>query len=235
MQTTLSEDATREIVSRLREGNEIFTRAFPGEPEERQPVHTVYGGAQLFKHDMAAKLGAGARAALDEYAPDFVTFARAVGLPGADSLPADLAGIERLEAALATNPAAVRAVNDAAWLAHAIYTRVRAKLEREPVEDFRIDFEDGFGTRPDAEEDAAAVRGAEELAKGIREGIMCPFYGIRIKSFAEETRGRLSVGMEADFTALSVDPVEDAPEALVGAKVLATVVAGKDVYRAPGY
>ncbi len=32
-----------------------------------------------------------------------------------------------------------------------------AKLRREPVEDFRIDFEDGYGARSDADEDATAV------------------------------------------------------------------------------
>ncbi|HCA87565.1 MAG TPA: aldolase, partial [Streptomyces sp.] len=41
-------------------------------------------------------------------------------------------------------------------LAGPVHERVRAKLEREPVEDLRIDFEDGYGARPDAEEDAAA-------------------------------------------------------------------------------
>src|SRR5690242_720659 len=38
-------------------------------------------------------------------------------------------------------------------LAEPVYSRVRAKLEREPIEDLRIDFEDGYGPRPDAEED----------------------------------------------------------------------------------
>ncbi|GDY51426.1 hypothetical protein SVIO_020490 [Streptomyces violaceusniger] len=33
-------------------------------------------------------------------------------------------------------------------LAEPVHSRVRAKLEREPVEDLRIDFEDGYGPRP---------------------------------------------------------------------------------------
>src|SRR3954452_21836662 len=33
-------------------------------------------------------------------------------------------------------------------LAERIYARIVEKLTREPVEDFRIDFEDGFGNRP---------------------------------------------------------------------------------------
>ena len=32
-------------------------------------------------------------------------------------------------------------------LAPKVYERVREKLQREPVEDFRIDFEDGYGNR----------------------------------------------------------------------------------------
>src|SRR5262245_23002363 len=42
-------------------------------------------------------------------------------------------------------------------LAAKIYDRVVDKLRREPVEDFRIDFEDGYGNRPDEEEDGHAA------------------------------------------------------------------------------
>ncbi|MEI9814812.1 MAG: phosphoenolpyruvate kinase [Acidobacteriota bacterium] len=54
---------------------------------------------------------------------------------------------------------------------------VTDKLQREPLEDFRIDFEDGFGTRPDDEEDATAVAAAKEMASAI----LPRFCGIRIK------------------------------------------------------
>jgi hypothetical protein len=49
-------------------------------------------------------------------------------------------------------------------------------------------------------------------------------------SFAEERRGRLAEGMDADFTVLSVDPVSDEAKALVDATVVATVVAGREVH-----
>src|SRR6478735_1721965 len=42
----------------------------------------------------------------------------------------------------------------------AVVAAVRRKLAAEPVEDLRIDFEDGFGPRPDAEEDDAVDRAA---------------------------------------------------------------------------
>ncbi len=49
-------------------------------------------------------------------------------------------------------------------------------------------------------------------------------------SFAEGRRGRLAPGLDADFVALSVDPVEDPAAGLVDARVLRTVVAGAEVY-----
>ena len=77
-----------------------------------------------------------------------------------------------------------------ALLAERIYARVKEKLEREPVEDFRIDFEDGYGNRPDAEEDKDAARCAQEIAAGLAAGTLPPFCGIRIKPFTEELRAR---------------------------------------------
>ena len=64
------------------------------------------------------------------------------------------------------------------------------KLQREPVEDLRIDFEDGYGNRPDEEEDRHAVLAAEEAAAGFHQGLLPPFFGIRIKPFSPELRGR---------------------------------------------
>ena len=77
-------------------------------------------------------------------------------------------------------------------LAEVVTARVREKLEREPVEDFRIDFEDGFGNRPDPEEDAAARATAAEVATGISEGSLPPFIGIRIKPFNSALHERSS-------------------------------------------
>ncbi|MBD0692708.1 DUF6986 family protein [Streptomyces sp. CBMA123] len=71
-----------------------------------------------------------------------------------------------------------------------VHARVRAKLEHEPVEDLRIDFEDGYGPRPDAEEDAAAVRAAELVAAAVSEGAAPPYVGIRIKCMEAPVRAR---------------------------------------------
>ena len=75
-------------------------------------------------------------------------------------------------------------------LASTIYPRIVDKLAREPVEDFRIDFEDGFGNRPDEEEDRHARLAATEVATGLRRGTLPPGIGIRIKTLSEELAPR---------------------------------------------
>jgi citrate lyase beta subunit len=75
-------------------------------------------------------------------------------------------------------------------VAEIVYARVQEKLKREAVEDFRIDFEDGYGIRGDDEEDGHAAQSAQECAKGLKNGTLSPFIGIRIKSLSGELAGR---------------------------------------------
>jgi citrate lyase beta subunit len=75
-------------------------------------------------------------------------------------------------------------------LAEAVHDRVRAKLEREPVEDLRIDFEDGYGPRPDAEEDETAARAARLVAEAHADGTAPPYTGIRMKCMEAPVRDR---------------------------------------------
>lgn len=74
-----------------------------------------------------------------------------------------------------------------------VYGRVRAKLVREPVEDLRIDFEDGYGERPDVEEDAAAAAAAATVADAVaaQDPARAPaFLGIRLKCLEAAVRDR---------------------------------------------
>jgi citrate lyase beta subunit len=81
-------------------------------------------------------------------------------------------------------------------------TRVRDKLEREPVEDYRIDFEDGYGVRSDEEEDRHAGAVASELALGFRERGLSPSIGIRIKPLNEALRERSIKTLDLVLTCL---------------------------------
>ena len=144
----------------------------------------------MFQADTARRLGNLALATLREYAPDAFSFARAVGLPGAEKLPRSASKAAALLRTFAASPGKLRRENRAAWLAHTVYSLVHEKLQREPVEDFRIDFEDGYGNRRDAEEDQHAKLAAEEVARGMTEKSLPPFIGIRIKPFSQELRER---------------------------------------------
>lgn len=171
---SLPPDGIAALVERLTRAQAEHQRLRPGPSERRQPVHTVYGGAHLFRADTAPRLGELARRALDEFAGS----------------PAALA--EAVEIADPT-------------LAARVFERVREKLEREPVEDFRIDFEDGYGVRPDAEEDGHAVSAAREVARGLADGTLPPFVGIRLKSLSAELARRSLRTLDRFVTALLED------------------------------
>src|SRR3954467_14433551 len=159
MKTTLDQKWLDDATTDVREANLEFARLHPGESPGRQPVHTVYGGAQLFAFDTTVKLGRVAEKAMADYAPDAAALGRALGILD--------------HPALAT-----------------IDQRVREKLAREGVEDYRIDFEDGYGNRPDAEEDKHAGIVVAELAKAAKEKTLPAFIGMRIKPLNEELRAR---------------------------------------------
>ena len=74
-------------------------------------------------------------------------------------------------------------------LTAAVYDRVRWKLAGQPIEDVRADLEDGYGVRPDAEEDTAAVHAGTVLA-GLGGPAGPAFVGVRIKSLEPGSRRR---------------------------------------------
>src|SRR6266446_9541700 len=120
MKTSLSDSSLRDLAGRLAEANNAFAAIYTGETGKRQPVHTVYGGAHLFKSDSAARLGSLARRSLDQFAPDFLTFAKAIGLKGAEQLPDSIDEAGDLATLLESDPDQLKETSEAAWLAHSI-------------------------------------------------------------------------------------------------------------------
>lgn len=173
MPTSLAPAQIEPLLARLNEANSAYARVYPGEPIGRQPVHTIYGGGHLFRRDSAARLGEVALTFMRDYAPAPRDFADAIGLKGPDAL------------------------------VHAVHARVLDKLTREPVEDFRIDFEDGYGTRADAEEDEHVAQAAREVAEGMRSASLPPYIGIRIKNFGQGTLERGVRTLDIFLTTLS--------------------------------
>ena len=75
-------------------------------------------------------------------------------------------------------------------LAAEVARKAGAKLASEPIEDLRLDFEDGYGDRGDAAEDADAVRAADNVSAAVADGTAPPYIGIRFKCFEAATRRR---------------------------------------------
>ena len=124
----------------------------------------------------------------DRYTPELPA------LWGRDALAAvDAAGgVEAVAVAVGLDDATAAAVASA----------VEQKLVLEPIEDLRVDFEDGYGVRPDDVEDADAVRAAKRVIAAEGAGFAPPFVGIRIKSFEAATRARGIRTLDLFVTAL---------------------------------
>ncbi len=150
----------KDFLDRIYTYLESFSSPFEEKNISRQPVHVVYGGADRFKSDISAKLGKIALKTLKEFAGNSSAFFN-------DALNVPI------------TPESEK-----------IYTRIINKLNKEPIEDFRIDFEDGFGIRSNEDEDRCAEYAAIETTKGISENSLPPFFGIRIKPLTNEFKER---------------------------------------------
>ena len=190
------------ILNELGKANKTFQQIYPGDKPDRQPVHTVYGGADLFTADSAAKMGQAALTTFLNNAANFVEFSKAIELPGCGRLPHDPAVIAILIKRMNELSEEERK-KDTTWLAYTTYNKIINKLKTEPLEDFRIDFEDGFGNRLWEEEDAVAVQAATEVAKGMKANSLPPFIGIRIKPFTEDLKERGVRTLDIFLTTLS--------------------------------
>jgi citrate lyase beta subunit len=175
----LGEEAYAEMDDRLAPVDEDLRRHYPGDPQTRQPVHTLYVPADLFGPGVLREYGRLVRRTVAEHGP----------LPFDDDV--------------------VRLVME--------------KLAREPVEDLRIDFEDGFGIRDDTEEDAAA----KSTANAVRAGERPAFVGLRCKSLEGPTRRRAIRTLDVFLDALGPPPpgfVITLPKVSSAAQVEAMVV-----------
>ncbi|MFK5879552.1 MAG: aldolase/citrate lyase family protein [Flavobacteriaceae bacterium] len=189
MKLSIPTEKKASIFGDLKIANTTFNKIYRGDREDRQPIHTVYGGANLFKSNTTDVLGGIALKSLMHYAPNFVEFGKAFQLQGHELLPSD--GKAQEELLIELNQLSDENLKKhPSGFSYRIYNKVIAKLKSEGVEDFRIDFEDGFGNRSDKEEDETAANAAQQVAKGMSDKTLSPFIGIRIKPFTEELKDR---------------------------------------------
>ncbi|MEO8720777.1 MAG: phosphoenolpyruvate kinase [Ginsengibacter sp.] len=189
MDYSIKQEEKEELMKSLQIANLAFQMKYPGDKPDRQAVHTMYGGANIFKNDTTVRMGEIALRNFKTYAPDFVSLAKTLELNGYEHLPHSQIDIHTLKEKL-DGMSELERKKESAWLPYSIYEKIIKKLSSEAVEDFRIDFEDGFGNRTDEEEDATAVNAASELAIAMENKTISPFIGIRIKPFTEDHKMR---------------------------------------------
>lgn len=133
-----------------------------------QPVHTLYWPADRFDALTVTEASADARALFE----------------------AELPNPSALASALEWTDAAEPGLAEATW------ERTRTRLQQGPVEDLRIDFEDGYGRRDDATENAHADAAAASLVEALAADRICSRVGIRIKTITPEEVGRAAETLE---------------------------------------
>lgn len=174
--STLSASTLSEIEDLLAPTDELLSSRYPGDRDVRQPVHTVYVPADVYTPELPGQWG---RTALEfvEAHGGLLKLAEKIVLSTRTSEGGSCinGGLDHRQI-----------VQESQDLAEA----VRRKLLTEPIEDLRLDFEDGFGARPDAEEDEWAVRAAAHAVAGLDAEAAPAFIGIRFKCLEKDTRAR---------------------------------------------
>src|SRR6186997_307206 len=132
MNLSIADNDKESLLGSLKVANLQFQKTYPGDKPDRQPVHTVYGGANLFKSDTCVKMSEIALKNLQTYAPNFVKLADVLQLKGFLDLPSSDKKIEKLVTKLDRTSEKNRR-SDPAWLSYSIYNKIIKKLKTEGV------------------------------------------------------------------------------------------------------
>ena len=160
MTRRLDDAVLADVDRRLSAADAHLANQYPGDDGRRQPVHTVYVPGNRYSATLPADWGTTALAAAKD-AGGLDAVAALVGVSGGTGCaPETLAAL------------------------------VEHKLTSEPIEDLRIDFEDGYGTFDDATEDADVSQAVAALRVALDAGTSTPFVGTRFKCFEAGTRVR---------------------------------------------
>lgn len=172
-------------------------------PPVSPPVHTVVWPADRLTPDTITKIGIDAWTALARYGPDPWSFAQALGVYGSHEEPPRASVREQQIRRFREDHRAMQREDFDAWLMLAVHARVHERLQARPVEDLRVDFEGGYGTRDDAEEDGHAIAAAEAVASMAARGTLSPRVGLLVKPLSHKSTGRAVRTLELFFDTLA--------------------------------
>ncbi|UBV12783.1 DUF6986 family protein [Mycolicibacterium fortuitum] len=160
MTRRLDDAVLADVDRRLAAADAQLVNHYPGNDGRRQPIHTVYVPGNRYSATTPADWGSAALAAAKEGGGLDAVAALVGASTGTGCEPETLAVL------------------------------VETKLTTEPIEDLRIDFEDGYGTFDDATEDADVAQAIAALRISLDTGTSTPFVGTRFKCFEAGTRAR---------------------------------------------
>ncbi|ADT99130.1 DUF6986 family protein [Mycolicibacterium gilvum] len=160
MTRRLDDVVLADVDRRLAAADAHLAAHYPGDDGRRQPVHTVYIPGNRYSATMPAEWGSTALTAAN-----------------------DAGGLDAVAALVGPN-------NETDCEPETLATLVEHKLTTEPIEDLRIDFEDGYGTVDDATEDADVAQAIATLRSALDAGTSTPFVGTRFKCLEAATRAR---------------------------------------------
>src|SRR5436190_15697028 len=127
MKFSIQDNEKEALLNILKIANLKFQQIYPGDKPDRQPVHTVYGGANLFKSDTCVNMGDVALKSLLTYAPNFVVLADVLNLKGFIDLPSSGKKIDKLVGQL-DRMSEKKRKNEPAWLPYSVYNKIIKKL-----------------------------------------------------------------------------------------------------------
>ncbi|AOP52553.1 hypothetical protein BLSMQ_0839 [Brevibacterium aurantiacum] len=172
----LDQSTLTDIDSLLADTDELLSTRYPGDRDVRQPVHTVYVPGHLSSPSLPREWGAQALDCVEANGGMVQLAERVIIASRKETVAPDSQTMPNLH----------QVAREAEMLAEAVTT----KLATEPIEDLRLDFEDGFGNRGDATEDDCVRQAARNVIAGLDETGAPAFFGIRFKCMEAETRAR---------------------------------------------
>ncbi|MDN6159467.1 MAG: aldolase/citrate lyase family protein, partial [Brevibacterium sp.] len=172
----MDQSTLADIDSLLADTDELLNTRYPGDRDVRQPVHTVYVPGHLSTPSLPRDWGEQALECVDANGGMVHLAERVIVASRKETLAPDSQAMPNLH----------QVAREAEMLAEAVTT----KLETEPIEDLRVDFEDGFGSPGDETEDGCVREAARNAIAGLDEAGAPAFFGIRFKCMEAETRAR---------------------------------------------
>ncbi|NJC58508.1 DUF6986 family protein [Brevibacterium marinum] len=172
----MDQSTLADIDALLSDTDELLSTRYPGERDVRQPVHTVYVPGHHSTPTLPREWGEQALECVDANGGMVQLAERVIVASRKETVPPDSQSIPNLH----------QVAREAEMLAEAV-TR---KLSTEPIEDLRLDFEDGYGDADDETEDACARQAARNAIAGLDETGAPAFFGIRFKCMEADTRAR---------------------------------------------